>query len=307
MKRRRDLIQLSILAVLGLGVLLALILPELPSIQPQYETVEISLFLREGEMSITSNTRLGMEEAALNFGAELRFVTPPTQETHENQLALIQREVEGGADLLIISPIDPTALGQEEISTSFFTIESQVEGASLFASPDNSQIGDQLAQAILADNHQGLVLLVNSADTRTGVTERIEQCKAILLEAGLPVLTCTQSTLTEPDMDFSQVVAIVAADYQTTLSLSSWAASQTIHHCLYGVGGTTEIAAYLERGTLQATVTWSEYALGYLTVQRAVEEATGVLDASFSIPTITTIRGETIYDPDNQKLLFPVV
>ncbi len=307
MKKQRDLIQLAILTVLGFGILAALTLPELSSSKPQYTPVEISLFLREGDMALTSNTRLGMEAAALAHGAELRFVTPPAVESHESQMLLIQREIEGGANILIISPIDPTALEKEPIDLPFLTIESEVEGAILFAAPNNDEIGRQLAQAILVDGNHGSVLLVDSAARRTGVSQRLEQCSATLTGAGGSVISCTQAELINGNLDLSQLDAIVAPDYQTTLALSSWESNQAIRHNIYGVGGTTDIAAYLERGTLQATVTWSEYAIGYLTVQRAVEVVTGAIATPFPTPAITTIRGETIYDPDNQKLLFPVV
>ena len=50
---------------------------------------------------------------------------------------------------------------------------------------------------------------------------------------------------------------------------------------------------------------WSDYAAGYLAVQQAVravrEQSQELEPLSFSI-----VRGEDIYAPENQKLLFPV-
>ncbi len=306
MSKKRDLIQLAILVVLGLGVLAALMLPQISENTNQHPTAEISLFLREGDMALTSNTRLGMEAAALSYGAQLRFVTPPSEETHSQQMTLIQREIDGGADLLILSPIDPTAMGEEDIPLPFITVESEVAGALLCAAPDHSAIGSQLADAILEDGIQGTVLFIDNAGARTGITQRIDQCKADLTAAGRTVTTCSQLALTN-GLDLTEIAAIVAPDYQTTLALANWESNQRLHHRIYGVGGTTDIAAYLEQGTLQATVAWSEYAIGYLTIQQAVEAVMGIAQSPFSPPNITTIRGDTIYEPDNQKLLFPVV
>lgn len=308
MRKRRDFIQLAILAVLGLGVVFALVLPEFPNSQTSYTYVEISVFLQEGDIALTSNTRLGMEAAAADYGAQLRFVTPPAEENHDSQMALISREIEGGSDALIVSPIDPAAMEESiyDMEIPVIALESEVTGATLSITPDNSALGAQVAQGVLEDGHSGTILLLDTAGSRTGVWERIDQCRATLEEAGCIVVTASLSQLTE-GYDLWDIDAIVALDYQSTLSMASWENSQAIHHQLYGVGGSTDIAAYLERGILQATVTWSDYATGYLAVQRAVESAQGLLLTAVPTPTLTTIRGETIYDSDNQKLLFPVI
>ena len=63
--------------------------------------------------------------------------------------------------------------------------------------------------------------------------------------------------------------------------------------------------AALERGEITAVAAWSDYAAGYLAVQQAVravrEQSQELEPLSFSI-----VRGEDIYAPENQKLLFPV-
>lgn len=71
------------------------------------------------------------------------------------------------------------------------------------------------------------------------------------------------------------------------------------------MGATAAVTAQLERGTIAALAAWSDYAAGYLAVRQAVETAQGegrlLEPLSFSI-----VRGEDIYAPENQKLLFPV-
>ena len=74
---------------------------------------------------------------------------------------------------------------------------------------------------------------------------------------------------------------------------------------LYGVGGTAAIAGCLERGTLSAVAAWSDYAAGYLAVEGAVRAARRE-ELSTQPLAFSMIRGEDMYDPDNQKLLFPV-
>lgn len=303
--KKNALIQLGILGLLGLGVILTLILPDLPTTSSQQSLVEISLFLQETDMALASNTRLGMEAAAMDYGGELRFITPATDITQQSQLDNILREVEGGADALVVAPVDATlgeALG--EIDIPVVTMESQLEGDALFLSPDNSIIGELLAQAVLGDTQEGdSILVLDTAEGRTGISDRLDALIQTLALGGRNVRICS---LEEVDILAATVSAIVALDDETTIQLASWQASQTIGHAIYGVGGTSEIASYLERGVLEATVAWSDYAVGYLAVQNAIQMA---LQQPITTTTIiiTVIRGETIYDTDNQKMLFPVV
>ena len=74
---------------------------------------------------------------------------------------------------------------------------------------------------------------------------------------------------------------------------------------LYGVGSTGPIAAALERGSLAASAVWSDFAAGYLAVEGAVRTARGE-DWQPQPLAFSILRGEDIYEPDNQKLLFPV-
>ena len=50
---------------------------------------------------------------------------------------------------------------------------------------------------------------------------------------------------------------------------------------------------------------WSDYAAGYLTVEGAILAARGTPCEREPL-LFSVVRGEDIYDPDNQKLLFPV-
>ena len=75
---------------------------------------------------------------------------------------------------------------------------------------------------------------------------------------------------------------------------------------LYGVGTSAAITACLERGSITAMAAWSDYAAGYLAVRRAVEAARGEAGTLSALP-FSILRGEDIYAPENQKLLFPIM
>ena len=75
---------------------------------------------------------------------------------------------------------------------------------------------------------------------------------------------------------------------------------------LYGCGSTSGIAAALEKGRVTAITAVNVFSAGYLAVEAAAalarhEDWTAAAPVAFSI-----VRQETMYDSDNQKLLFPV-
>lgn len=74
---------------------------------------------------------------------------------------------------------------------------------------------------------------------------------------------------------------------------------------LYGVGATAAVVAALDQGALSAVAAWSDYAAGYPGGGRSRQTGQGGA-SEMKPPPFFLIRGEDIYEPDNQKLLFPV-
>lgn len=77
-KRRSALIQLAILTALGAAVALTLLLPQMSGLHRRPQPLELSVIIREQDSSFWTNTRMGMEQAAGELGAELRFLTLAT-------------------------------------------------------------------------------------------------------------------------------------------------------------------------------------------------------------------------------------
>ncbi|MEA4933411.1 MAG: substrate-binding domain-containing protein [Lawsonibacter sp.] len=313
-KRRNALIQLTILVTLGLAVILTMVLPQMSDGRKTAPPSERSVVIRESDSTWWSNTRLGMEQAAGELGAELRFLTLTTTNDAEEQEELLGREVEGGADALVVVSADPERLsgrlkelvGQHPV----VAMESPLEGAALTVIPDNEALGRKLAQAVLEDWTGGAVLLLDTGGKSTGVSARMEAAQQVLTAAGVPVqrriskaaaLGGVLAGLTAE----AEAVQVMTFEPAATEQAAAAKESGGLTQPLYGVGMTANIAAGLERGTVSAVVTWSDYAAGYLAVEEAIRAARGESYKTEALPFFL-VRGEDMYDPDNQKLLFPV-
>lgn len=303
--RTNALLQLLVLFALAAAVVLTLAWPQLPFAQREGEPVEVSVILRQTDGAAWANARLGMEQAAGQLRAEVRIVTLSADNDAAEQASLMQYEAQRGADVLVVIPAGDLPAGTE---VPVITLETPGGDASV--SPDNEALGRALAQAALADSPAGKVLLVNSAPASAGVSSRLAGARAALEEAGAEVAEAAPG----PAEDGSGLEAILAETdaaavllFEPSATEAAAAAKEKLElaPALYGVGSTGSIAAALEKGTLSASAVWSDFAAGYLAVEGAVSAARGeawqpqTLD--FSI-----LRGEDMYEPDNQKLLFPV-
>lgn len=304
MKKQRSnaLWQLLVLVALAAAVALTLAWPQLPFARREAEPVEVSVILRGTDGSDWANARLGMEQAAGELRAEVRIVTLSAENDAAEQARLMGYEAQRGADVLVVIPAGELPA---EPGAPVITLESAGGAASVCS--DNEALGRALAAAALVDAPAGPVLLVNSAPGSAGVSARLAAAKAALEEAGVETAETApaekahlETTLAETDaaavLLFEPSATEAAADAKEKLECSV---------PLYGVGSTGAIAAALERGTLSASGVWSEFAAGYLAVEGAVHAARGE-DWQPQTLDFFILRGEDIYEPDNQKLLFPV-
>lgn len=305
MKTKNSLVEIVILSVLGALVVLTLMIPQLLRDQGPRQLVSLSVLFRDTDTSNWTVARQGMEQAADELGAELRFLTLTVPCDSREQEELLRREAEGGANALIAVPADPEALYAALSRLSGFcpvvTLECAMEGAAGTAAPDNEALGRQLAQALLEDWNGGPVLLLDNSGACPEVALRLEAARSALAGAGVPVHRVTELS----GQPISQQW-VMAFESGATRQAAEYKEAEGQSFALYGVGASTAITTLLERGTITAIAAWSDYAAGYLAVQHAVQAFQERPQATDPLP-FSIVRGEDIYAPENQKLLFPVM
>ena len=150
--KRKILLQL-VLPLLGLIALFAMLAFAPNSAQRHPALLEMSVILREADSSILSTTRQGMEQAAADLNVELRFLSPTADNSAEEQIQLLQREVEAGASAILLIPADRTsmadAVSAAAAKSSLVTLETDMtaQGARGCISVDNAAVGQILGQA----------------------------------------------------------------------------------------------------------------------------------------------------------------
>ena len=303
--RKNTTVEIAILGVLGAFALLCLAAPQLLRDREPRQLLSVSVLLRDTDSSGWTVARQGMEQAADELGAELRFLTLASYSDSGEQNELLLREIDGGAEGLVVVPADAGALRdallQRDGACPVVALESAVEGCAGVVAPDNALLGRRLAQALLEDWDGGGVLLLEPAPGCAGVVQRLEAAQAALEEAGVPARRAPE--LPRDGLDGKWVLAF---DPSSTQQAAEWKAAEQRAFALYGVGSSTAITAHLEQGTIAAIAAWSDYAAGYLAVRQVVESPRGA-EEELAPLAFSILRKEDIYAPENQKLLFPIM
>ena len=311
---RKVLLQLT-LPLVGLSVLFWLLAFAPGEKHHRPALLEMSVILRDGDGAV-STMRKGMEQAAKDLNVELRFLTPSEDNSAAEQVELLEREVTGAAPAILLIPSDRETLGSAVSAaagkTTLVTLETDMSawGAAAAISADHQALGEALGTAALNGVPAGgTVLLLDSLPGDNGIRQRLEAAKAVLEREGRQVRICRWtcgSTSFEDILRIERPSAVIAFEAAALSDMAELSKGESAFPLLYGCGSTAGIAAALEKSRVTAITAVNVFSAGYLAVEAGAKLArhenwTGVSTVGFSI-----VRKETMYDSDNQKLLFPV-
>lgn len=304
-----------VLPLIGLSILFWLLAFAPGEKHHQPPLLEMSVILRDGDGAV-STMRKGMEQAAQDLNVELRFLIPAEDNSAAQQAQLLEREVAGAASAVLLIPADREALGDAVSAaagkTTLVTVETDMTawGAAASITMDHQALGAALGAAALNGVPEGgTVLLLDSLPGDNGIRERMEAAKAVLERGGRQarVYKWDPDTTSLPDiLRIERPRAIIAFEAAALADVAELSRGEDAFPLLYGCGSTASIAAALEKGRVTAITAVNVFSAGYLAVEAAAalarhEDWTAAAPVAFSI-----VRQETMYDSDNQKLLFPV-
>lgn len=297
--------QMVVLGLLAAAMVVSLMIPESLLTPPGPKRVEISILLRQGDSEVFSTARQGMEQAAEDLGAELRFLTLEAEDDGISQVELLRRQAEMDVDAAVVIPADCTALEQlldDWQGLPVVTLESQVAGAQAFVGIDDEAVGRMLAQQVAGScPASGRVLLADAFPGCAGPFRRLESAKQTLKTAGFAPEVCSELTVEA----LEGAAAVLCFEPVSLEQAAALAAQCEAAPLVYGAGVSASVVASLETGGIAAAIAWSDYAAGYLAVSQAAAAARGEQAESQTLPVTLVKEGET-YDKDHQKLLYPV-
>ncbi len=304
---KRNLLQLSILLVLAIILVLSIVFPTLPITTNEHnEMTEISVVLGGEDGEFFSGMRLGMEQAAADLDGVLRVFTPAQGEEHAQQKEIISAELSSGTGAIVVIPADgaqmESFLSTISVDVPLVSVHTELSDNITCISPDYLAVGKEFAAGFSQGDFPVLVL-----DTFEGDTDLENMMNGFVSEMAEEKYTV--KTLAAQDISGELPQLLADGDYHSIISFEPNATEAVIsltsdkQISVYCAGVSDNIIDALDRQEISAVAAWSDYALGYLAVEAAIldSEKTSTVSIDFRI-----IRTEEMYEPDNEKLLFPI-
>ena len=305
----------SVLAVMVLTVAILMIQGSTDK-----EVCRISVIVPDSDHSRWDSFRYGLDMAASDYNVEAFVVSTGEILSEEDEEALIEAEIENGADGIIVQPVAGENLAEYLVKTNrkipVMQIESQidVDDSELpVTKPDHYRMGEALAEEILSDfggNLQGKCLGIVSGEKETeaaeagkdGVSDGIQKSGGEVLWSVGDYLESGEEL---PLPAYPAVDILIALDDGCLVSAGEAAAAGSLHGALvYGIGHSTGAFYYLDNGSAECLIVPDAFNVGY----RSLMEVAKALDRSGKMESqsvsYTVIRRETLFSRENQNILF---
>ena len=262
---------------------------------------KVSVILENAGDSQWSALKYGLKMAAEEEGIELAVVDVEEGLDAEAQKKVFEREIEDGADALIVQPVldknDQEVLKKIEKRVPVMLVGYEAEkGETRYDLPvikeDNYEMGQALAEEMLKDfegniEEKKIGLLLASTDSNMlssrecGFKDALEDKNANILELSL------DSLLDREENTESKVDIVIALDDSNLTAIGEYLASSQPH------GGIAE-----------CVVVPDEFNVGY----QSLSEVARKLDHYFEnmkkqTVSYSVIRKETLFSKENQELL----
>ena len=299
-----------ILMIMVIGLALMMILG-----QNKKALDKVSVILENAGDSQWSALKYGLKMAAEEEGIELAVVDVEEGLDAEAQKKVLEREIEDGADALIVQPVldknDQEVLKKIEKRVPVMLVGYEAEkGETRYDLPvikeDNYEMGQALAEEMLKDfegniEEKKIGLLLASTDSNMlssrecGFKDALEDKNANILELSLDAL------LNREENTESKVDIVIALDDSNLTAIGEYLASSQPHgELLYGIGQSTEAIYYLDKGIAECVVVPDEFNVGY----QSLSEVARKLDHYFEnmkkqTVSYSVIRKETLFSKEN--------
>lgn len=307
---------LALLALIAILLMMAFALNmSVAETQKPPEVPRISFLVRESDIGNVTAMRQGAMLAANEFILDLHFTMLTNANDAQEQIAQIAREIEGGAQAVILSAANEEALTPivQSLIVPVVMVESGVENVASTLSADDQLMGYHLAKQMVEQGvqNQQIVIVRMPQDKRSYVAERLQGLHTYLQEHGnvITQIEMTTETVYNPD---ALRTAISQANADTVIAfdlpqLTQIAAALEDVCPVYGFGSNSRALELLERGAISALAVPNDFSIGY----QAAREAGALVNNPSRTPGYTAVgyhvvTAETMYDPENEWLLFPM-
>ena len=262
--------------------------------------VSVYLLPKKKGIAYFSSCNDGAQQAAKELGDVDLTYDGPTDGAAEKAASLIETWTLKGADVIAISPNDPSVLAPAMIAAKAkgvhvltWDADGQPDTRDFFVNQATSeQIGDALVDTMVKDlggSPSGKVAVVTATLTAANQNEWIKYIKARLRKYPKLELVAVKPCNEDQNVAFQVTQDLIKTypDLKGVFGISSVAfpgAAEAVKQSgkggqvlVTGLSTPNAMKAYVQDGTVKSVVLWNTQELGYLTIYAAEAVATGKL------------------------------
>lgn len=250
----------------------------------------------------------GMECAEEDFPVNINTVVLKADATGLEQYEAMERELENGADGVILAVSDYKTIYPLWLEASFgkptITVESGFNESTVsFISADNYEMGKALGEEILKDfsEKENITVALSSEKSTRDSVELREQGLRDALE-GKATIIPLRVAINGEGADVA-----VGLNKESLLDLAKRTSPALQSTKIYGIGNTAGIVAALDQGYIEKIVFQDEFNMGYLAVETLVNTANNQTTKDEKEIEYYCVSKEELYEYPYEQLLFPIV
>lgn len=313
-----------LLYVIFLAVLFLMCSTDLIIREPEKEIYQIAVIIEDVRDDNYSNFKKGMDQAAVEFNADVRFITLYEKLDTRQQLELIEREQQDGTDALIVVPADEeqviAALAGKKVTVPVVLLSSGLTGEGVTGNVDidYKDMGKYLAERMAEHMTKDVPVLIASSPESQSMMSRnfLDGAGGALSEMGYEcqIVDYDRQKMGEIPERFGKrtgtKTAILAESPEILAEMAGFLADnpscRDAVQGLFGRGSTWPILNYLDRGLITGICVTDEFSIGYFSVYMAVQGLEGYGKQTPREVDFHYIEKEDLRDPAYEKMLFPI-
>ena len=290
------------------------------------EIYDISIIINSETSESWKIVKQGIDQATIEMNINTSFITLSEERSVEEQIALIEREINSGADAILIAPVDyekMTKSIEDAINkVPIVLIESNINSNKglNYISCENYELGIKLAEEVTKNkNERSEIVIIKNGLEVSSIRERYEGFTDTIKISGSNYTFIEFSN--DDNLEYNKVkkileekkVDVVVSFDASTLELVGEAKKdlnkskdKNIDVEIYGVGSTRTILPLLEDGTINSIGVQNEFNIGYLGIEKALDILNGEKIKKSTIES-TIVTSTNMYSKENQRLLFPFI
>lgn len=282
---------------------------------------QISIIIRGENTESWIIVKQGIEQASLEMNVDTSFITLSEENSADEQIELLNREINNGAEAILIAPADyeklvePIENAMSKVPVVLIESSINTEKKIPYISCDNYELGVRLAEEVIQlGNTRSEIAIIESGLGCSSIKERYD--------GFMDTINTTKNTYTFLDLSledknsYNQGKELIEKNVCDVIITFDPGTLEGVAQAkkdlgkdnieIYGIGSTSKILSLLEEKTINSTAVQNEFNVGYLGIKAAVDILSGKkVDDSVIESTVVSVRN--MYSDENQRMLFPFI